>query len=346
MRPIRSISFPLFLLFGLLLFTSPAPAQSSANSSELETLRPENEEFSILMPKSPTVEMSKMPYHKMELNMRLYLSTSQAGPVLAVVSLSGIKSNPAAYSEMERLNSYVDAFKNFFPPKVRVKDAVAKLTLVGPKTLNGHVGREYRLTIADLSGTLQVYSTRKRFYAVVFLNIKKDDAFQDRFLSSFVLPEKIAEVPATVAAQNPAKQNEADVPPNAQPANKPALAQPPGTEAAANAGTEPKPGDPAASSAQPGQRAPISGGVLNGKALSLPKPEYPVDARNAHASGAVVVQVTVDEQGNVIAAHAVSGHPLLQQVSVNAALLAKFSPTSLMGEPVKVTGVITYNFAQ
>ena len=71
-----------------------------------------------------------------------------------------------------------------------------------------------------------------------------------------------------------------------------------------------------------------------------------MDARNAHASGAVVVQVTVDEQGNVIAAHAVSGHPLLQQVSVNAALLAKFSPTSLMGEPVKVTGVITYNFAQ
>ena len=343
MRPIRSVTFPLFLLFGLLLFTSPAPAQSSANSSELETLRPENEEFSILMPKSPTVEMSKMPYHKMELNMRLYLSTSQAGPVLAVVSLSGIKSNPAAYSEMERLNSYVDAFKNFFPPKVRVKDAVAKLTLVGPKTLNGHVGREYRLTIADLSGTVQVYSTRKRFYAVVFLNIKKDDAFQDRFLSSFVLPEKIAEVPATVAAQNPAKQNEAD---NAQPANKPALAQPQGTEAAANAGTEPKPGDPAASSAQPGQRAPISGGVLNGKALSLPKPEYPVDARNAHASGAVVVQVTIDEQGNVIAAHAVSGHPLLKQVSVNAALLAKFSPTSLMGEPVKVTGVITYNFAQ
>lgn len=346
MRPICFITFPLFVLFALLVFPSLSPAQSPVNFSELETLRPENEEFSILMPKSPTVEMSKMPYHKMELNMRLYLSTSQAGPVLAVVSLSGIKSNPAAYSEMERLNSYVDAFKNFFPPKVRVKDAVAKLTLVGPKTLNGHVGREYRLTIADLSGTVQVYSTRKRFYAVVFLNIKKDDAFQDRFLSSFVLPEKIAEVPATVAAQGPAKQNEADMLPNAQPANKPSLAQPQGTEAAANPGADAKPGDPAASSAQPGQRAPISGGVLNGKALSLPKPEYPVDARNAHASGAVVVQVTIDEQGNVIAAHAVSGHPLLQQVSVNAALLAKFSPTSLMGEPVKVTGVITYNFAQ
>ena len=344
MRPIRSVTFPVFLLFGLLVFPSRAPAQSSANSSDWETLRPENEEFSILMPKGSTVEMSKMPYHKMELNMRLYLSASQGGPVMAVVSLSGIKSNPAAYSEMERLNSYVDAFKSFFPPRIRAKDAVAKLTLAGTKTLNGYAGREYRLTIADLSGTAQVYSTRKRFYAVVFLNIKKDDSIQEQFLSSFVLPEKIAEVPATVAAQNPAKQN--DVPPNAQAGGKPAPAQGPGTDAASDSGTETKPGDPAAASAQPGQRPPISGGVLNGKALSLPKPDYPADARNAHASGAVVVQVTIDEQGNVIAAHAVSGHPLLQQASVNAALLAKFSSTSLMGEPVKVTGVITYNFAQ
>src|SRR5216117_2284803 len=112
MRPICIITFPLFVLIALLAFPSLTPAQSPVNSSELETLRPENEEFSILMPKSPTVEMSKMPYHKMELNMRLYLSTSQAGPVLAVVSLSGIKSNPALYSDLERFNSYVDAFKN------------------------------------------------------------------------------------------------------------------------------------------------------------------------------------------------------------------------------------------
>src|SRR5678816_1571975 len=58
-------------------------------------------------------------------------------------------------------------------------------------------------------------------------------------------------------------------------------------------------------------RAPISGGVLNGKAISLPKPAYPPIARAAHASGTVVVQVTIDENGNVISARAVSGHPLL-----------------------------------
>ena len=88
----------------------------------------------------------------------------------------------------------------------------------------------------------------------------------------------------------------------------------------------------------------ISGGVLNGKAINLPQPAYPPIARAAKASGTVVVQVLVDENGNVVSAHAVSGHPLLQAVSVVAARSAKFSPTRLGGESVKVTGVITYKF--
>ena len=66
----------------------------------------------------------------------------------------------------------------------------------------------------------------------------------------------------------------------------------------------------------------------------------------AGASGSVVVQVLIDEQGNVTSARAVSGHPLLQQAAVNAAQQARFSPTTLMGEPVKVTGVITFNFVR
>ena len=91
-------------------------------------------------------------------------------------------------------------------------------------------------------------------------------------------------------------------------------------------------------------RAPISGGVLNGKAINLPKPAYPPIARAAHAAGTVVVQVLIDENGNVVSAHAVSGHPLLQAAAVGAARSAKFSPTKLSGQPVKVTGVIQYNF--
>jgi TonB family protein len=90
--------------------------------------------------------------------------------------------------------------------------------------------------------------------------------------------------------------------------------------------------------------APISGGVLNGKAKVLPNPTYPEIARSARASGTVTVQITVDEQGNVIYAHAISGHPLLQDAAVAAARQAKFTPTYLQGEPVKITGQIMYTF--
>src|SRR2546425_1328348 len=85
-------------------------------------------------------------------------------------------------------------------------------------------------------------------------------------------------------------------------------------------------------------------GNLNGRALHLDQPAYPAIARQAHASGTVVVQVIIDESGNVVSARAIEGHQLLQPVSLAAAKASKFSPTKLCGEPVRVTGVITYNF--
>jgi protein TonB len=54
--------------------------------------------------------------------------------------------------------------------------------------------------------------------------------------------------------------------------------------------------------------------------------------------------VTVDEEGNVVAAKAVSGHPLLQAAAVDAARQSKFKPTLIEGKPVKVSAVISYVF--
>ncbi len=88
----------------------------------------------------------------------------------------------------------------------------------------------------------------------------------------------------------------------------------------------------------------IDSGVLTGKALSLPKPEYPYRARSSRASGAVTVGITIDEEGKVVLAGAQNGHPYLQDAARDAACKAKFAPTSLKGEPVKVSGVVTYNF--
>lgn len=88
----------------------------------------------------------------------------------------------------------------------------------------------------------------------------------------------------------------------------------------------------------------VSGGILNGKAISLPMPEYPAAARAVRASGAVSVQVLIDEEGNVVSASAVSGHPLLRAAAESAARNSTFSRTLISGQPVKVSGVIVYNF--
>jgi TonB family protein len=90
--------------------------------------------------------------------------------------------------------------------------------------------------------------------------------------------------------------------------------------------------------------APISGGLLNDKTLSKPAPLYPQAAVAANAAGRVEVRVLVDENGRVISAKAVSGHALLREAAVDAAYEAHFPPTIFEGLPVKVSGVLSYNF--
>lgn len=85
-------------------------------------------------------------------------------------------------------------------------------------------------------------------------------------------------------------------------------------------------------------------GVVNGKATSLPVPAYPAAAISMNVQGSVDVQVMIDETGKVVSAKAVNGHPLLRGPAERAAFGARFSPTKLSDVPVKVTGVIVYNF--
>lgn len=99
---------------------------------------------------------------------------------------------------------------------------------------------------------------------------------------------------------------------------------------------------PADETARP--KGPISGGVLNSKAVSLPRPDYPSAAKSVGAQGRVVIELMIDETGKVVKARAISGHPLLQKAAVAAALQARFSPTMLSGEPVSIIGTISYTF--
>ena len=89
---------------------------------------------------------------------------------------------------------------------------------------------------------------------------------------------------------------------------------------------------------------PVVGGILNSRAKNGPPPVYPPVAKAARAEGRVVVEVVVNEAGQVESASAVEGHPLLRAASVDAARQWEFAPTRLQGKPVKVTGKITFNF--
>jgi TonB family protein len=94
----------------------------------------------------------------------------------------------------------------------------------------------------------------------------------------------------------------------------------------------------------PDSSKPILAGVLNGRAQKRPAPVYPAVARAAGAEGRVVVEVVVSEEGKVESAKAVEGHPLLHEAAVDAARQWEFAPTRLAGQPVKVTGKISFNF--
>lgn len=333
----RRLHWALAIVMLAALAVSGQVQKSAGDWAEWETISPEGEEFTVSMPKNPTTETTKFPYHKMELNARSYLATKAGGPVFAIVSLSGIKSAPGQYSDFARFNSYVDAFKDYFPPKVRTKDtALTKLVLVSSRPFHGHTGRQYKVSIGELSGVAHAFATRKRFYVVVSLNPKDEEA-QEKFLSSFVLPERQVEQPKIAAA---AEQ------PNAQPGqtaeNPQEKTLDPNAPAGSEGNTENAGNNASNTNKQPEGKKPINGGMLNGKAIYLPQPEV----ASAEATGVVLVQVLIDENGAVIEAKAVSGPQQLQAAAVTAARLARFSPTTLMGEPVKVAGTLSYNFTK
>ncbi len=90
---------------------------------------------------------------------------------------------------------------------------------------------------------------------------------------------------------------------------------------------------------------PVSGGILNGKAVEMPKPLYPETARRSKVTGVVTVEVVIDVSGKVIGARAVSGPDMLRDAAERAARQAKFTPALLSGQPVRVSGLINYNFS-
>jgi protein TonB len=94
----------------------------------------------------------------------------------------------------------------------------------------------------------------------------------------------------------------------------------------------------------PAQKQVVRSQILQGSAIRRAQPTYPALAITAGIQDSVVVEVMIDEQGNVASARVLSGHMMLREVSLNAARQWKWNPTLLNGTPVKVIGTITFKF--
>jgi len=106
-----------------------------------------------------------------------------------------------------------------------------------------------------------------------------------------------------------------------------------------------RPQSPPPSPDQPQSIQEVVEQVLTGNAITRVQPVYPPQARMMNAMGEVKVQITVSETGSVIEAKAVSGHKALYRAAVEAAYKWTFKPTTTVdGAPIKVQGILTFNF--
>jgi Ca-activated chloride channel family protein len=166
-------------------------------------------------------------------------------------------------------------------------------------------------------------------------------SFSLRTVAAAATPTNVINVPINTPTPEPASTVPAPTPTPEVAATSPTV------RATPTPSPSPMPSEvsrPAAAGETARPKGPVSGGVLNSKAVNLPKPDYPSSAKSVGAQGRVVVELMVDETGKVVKARAISGHPLLQKAAVAAALQARFSPTMLSGEPVSIIGTISYTF--
>jgi protein TonB len=105
------------------------------------------------------------------------------------------------------------------------------------------------------------------------------------------------------------------------------------------------PAAPASISEGPKQPVRVGGNVKPPRLLSGPAPIYPILAKQSRIQGIVVIEAIIDERGNVIEMHAISGHPLLIPAAMKAVSQRKYEPTILDGEatPVNLRVEVTFH---
>jgi TonB family protein len=299
---------------------------------------PETEAFSVLMPEPPMEVRRDIPLSpKFKLTTPVYEVTYK-GILFSVLSID----KRELEAEFKSSAGLVYGLRYAVLSSSRVRDS--EFTFERAVTLKNQTARQYLVRAEGTEGTAQIHETATHYYVLMTLGGRGFGLFASNFFNSFTPNAKRARAASDIVS----------IPDISQPSPPAPMPLWPiaGTDSiTGGVGSGMAPPAPDSSDAPPAARKPkpssskiIDGGALDGKVSSKPQPGFPAAARSVRVQGAVTVEVIVDEEGSVISARATNGHPFLQPSAVQAARLARFTPTLLSGEPVKVRGVITYNF--
>jgi TonB family protein len=287
-----------------------------AQEDSWQRIAPVGESFTVLMPTQALEVSRRIPLNdKDSVPERVYYSLA-SGKRYMVVSF--VKTS---FDRVPGLSSFDEFLRGIEQSFMTRENEVSKsLTFDRDLTFVGGPARQYHVKLGAYPGVARFLGTEKMIYALLVIGADESDAGVVRFLSSFALGEANTNTASSGVTVNTVL-----------------------TGISAADETD-RPGGSVPPEPWPRTTGPIIGGVLNGKAIHLAVPEYPAAARKQHEAGLVEVQIVIDEFGNVIRAEALDGPPNLRDAAVAAAWKSRFTPTRLMGQPVKVSGRIIYNF--
>jgi TonB family protein len=295
-----------------IVFLFLAFANTPCQVKSWTTVAPIGESFKVSMP-TRAVQVSRViPLDDRDsFRERVYYSVAE-GKRYMVVSFT--KTTPDRVAALSSFDKFVVAIqRSFIGREITPVRTISFESDVSSGTTSGN---QFHVTLGEYSGVARFLETDKTFFALFVIGAEANDSDAQQFLSSFVMGPSNDDAKLSGVT--------IDIPANSAELERIKTALPP----------EP----------WPNAAAPISGGVLNGKATSLPVPEYPEAGRKNHDSGTVSVEIIIDEQGSVVWAEATEGPESLREAALAAAWKARFTPTRLTGQPVKVRGRILYNF--
>jgi TonB family protein len=314
----------IFNSFALVLVLAAVAFAQGGGTSWID-VAPEGEEFVVQMPGPPFRVRRSLPFGEgLRLIPRSYEAEGGSNVRFSVLSFDKSGATP------DTLGGLIEGLRHAL---LGAENGDYLIEHERDLTLGRHAGKQFSLRAGKPLGTVRVYEAARNYYVLMVVGGMAGEPAADHFFSSFTIdPQSRASAPAE--AHRRVKYPGREGPPASLWGHIPE---------AKSVGIVT--GDSAAPAARPSNSGePISGGVLNGKIVSSVPPAYPAIARAARASGTVVVQVVVNEEGRVISARAVTGHPLLQQSAVDAVRQWRFSPVHLSGQPVKFSGTVNVNF--